>query len=55
MTTTKLIAIAAIVPGGFAILALAAVLSYLWTRSETNKGPASNAGPILLRRVKFTG
>jgi hypothetical protein len=51
MTTTKLIALAAIIPGGFAILAIAAVLSYLWRRSETKKRAGSNAGPILLQSL----
>lgn len=47
MTTTKLIALAAIVPGGFAVLALAALLSFLWKRMHTNKGLASAPAPFV--------
>lgn len=47
MTTTKLIALAAIIPGGFAILALAALLSYLWKRSAQKEGPAQTPAPFL--------
>lgn len=46
MTTTKLIALAAIIPGGFAVLALAALLSFLWKRT-TKKGPASSPAPFV--------
>ena len=46
MTTTKLIALAAIIPGGFAFLAIAAVLSYLWKRSAAKKGPAHSPAPL---------